>query len=89
MRLIQGLSERCSCQIKHFQKKYQEVTNTIESPISTSGAALNSVKRGTKFSPGLAKIKTRSRSGLQAATASAMHPPKDSPTRYIGLFGDP
>ena len=40
------------------------------------------------FLPGLAKISTRSMSGLQAATAKARHPPKDSPTRYIGLLGE-
>jgi len=38
--------------------------------------------------PGFAKIRTRSILGLRAATASATHAPKDSPTRYMGLFGD-
>ena len=38
--------------------------------------------------PGFAKISTRSISWLRAATASARHPPKDSPTRYMGLFGE-
>jgi hypothetical protein len=27
-------------------------------------------------------------SGLRAATASARHAPRDSPTRYIGRFGE-
>ena len=42
----------------------------------------------TNFSPGLAKISTRSISGLEAAAARARHPPKDSPTRYMGLLGE-
>jgi hypothetical protein len=42
----------------------------------------------TSFLPGLAKISTRSISGVRAATAKARHPPKDSPTRYMGLFGE-
>lgn len=32
-------------------------------------------------SPGLTKISIRSTVGLRAATASARHPPKESPTR--------
>lgn len=40
------------------------------------------------FLPGLAKISARSMSGLRAATARARHPPRDSPTRYMGLFGE-
>lgn len=38
--------------------------------------------------PGLAKIRTRSISGLRAATDSARHAPRDSPTRYMGLVGE-
>ena len=38
--------------------------------------------------PGLANTNTRSMTGLRAATASDKHPPNESPTRYIGLFGD-
>jgi len=58
-------------------------------------ANLNSKMRAVKSCiyittkvPGFAKISIRSISRLRAATASARHPPKDSPTRYMGLFGD-
>ena len=51
-------------------------------------AESNGCFKETKFLLGLAKISTRSISGLEAATARARHPPKDSPTRYIGLLGE-
>lgn len=43
---------------------------------------------GKPHLPGLANINTRSILGLRAATASAKHPPNESPTRYIGFSGD-
>ena len=40
------------------------------------------------FVPGLANIKVRSKLGFLAATSNARHAPTDSPTKYIGLFGN-
>lgn len=49
-----------------------------------------SIKSKTKNDhlPGFTSMRTKSICGLRAATATARHPPNESPTRYIGLFGD-
>ena len=40
------------------------------------------------YQPGLTNISTMPTAGLRAATASAKHPPRESPTMYIGVFVD-
>lgn len=55
---------------------------------------IDSTKKNDKISykkkkrPGFAIMSIKSTVGLRAATASAKAPPKDSPSKYIGLFGD-
>ena len=58
---------------KQYKKKKQDV--------------LRQEKKNIVPKPGLAKTKTRSMSGFREAIARARHPPKDSPTRYTGVWG--
>jgi hypothetical protein len=76
-----------SLQMMLLEKKQQVIWQNQEKRILGKCLFKTNMKLKNHL-PGFTSRRTKPICGLRVATDSAMHPPKESPRRYIDLFGD-